>query len=123
VPGGIEAAARDGNLTLTGTVTYGPQRAAAEAAVADLTGVRNIRDYIEIDNDADPVGVNLTIQNTLDRLALIPGDSDVKVATRGYTVTLTGHVRTWTEHDAVVGAAWMASGVHDVNDDLTITGL
>ena len=123
VPGGIEAAARDGNLTLTGTVTYGPQRAAAEAAVAGLTGVRNIRDYIEIDNDADPVGVNLTIQNTLDRLALIPGDSDVKVATRGYTVTLTGHVRTWTEHDAVVGAAWMASGVHDVNDDLTITGL
>jgi osmotically-inducible protein OsmY len=37
-------------------------------------------------------------------------------------VTLTGHVRTWAEHDAVIGAAWMASGVSDVHDDLDITG-
>ena len=100
VPGGIEAAARDGNLTLTGTVTYGPQRAAAEAAVADLTGVRNIRDYIEIDNDADPVGVNLTIQNTLDRLALIPGDSDVKVATRAERASAS-----WTCRSTSTGSA------------------
>jgi hypothetical protein len=26
-------------------------------------------------------------------------------------ITLTGHVRTWAEHDAVVGAAMMAIGV------------
>jgi osmotically-inducible protein OsmY len=44
------------------------------------------------------------------------------VDTRGNTVTLTGHVRTWAEHDAVVDAAWMASGVADVNDILTIAG-
>jgi len=37
-------------------------------------------------------------------------------------VTLTGHVRTWAEHDAAIGAAWMASGVADVRDDLAITG-
>ena len=30
--------------------------------------------------------------------------ADIKV------ITLTGHVRTWAEHDAVVGAAWMARG-------------
>jgi osmotically-inducible protein OsmY len=35
---------------------------------------------------------------------------------------LTGHVRTWAEHDAVVDAAWMARGVVDVRDDLAITG-
>src|SRR5258708_37664124 len=52
VPDGIEATARDGNLTLTGTVKYGTQRAAAEPAVAALTGVRNIRDDIEIAQDA-----------------------------------------------------------------------
>src|SRR5215467_12811962 len=40
VPAGIEATAADGNLTLTGTVQHGPQRAAAAAAVAGLTGVR-----------------------------------------------------------------------------------
>src|SRR6266851_6890087 len=32
VPESIEATARDGNLTLTGTVTYGTQRATAESA-------------------------------------------------------------------------------------------
>jgi osmotically-inducible protein OsmY len=37
-------------------------------------------------------------------------------------VTLDGHVRTGAEHDAVVGAAWMASGVYEVVDNLVITG-
>ncbi len=35
---------------------------------------------------------------------------------------LTGHVANWAEHDAVVVAAWMASGVMDVVDELYITG-
>ncbi len=38
------------------------------------------------------------------------------------TITLTGHVHTWAEHDAVVGAASMAIGVVDVRDDLQVTG-
>jgi len=122
VPDGVEATAYDGNVELTGTVKYGPQRAAAELAVAGLTGVRNVRDDIEIAYDADPAGVALLVQNALDRYALIGDGSDVGVYTSGNTVTLTGHVRTWAEHDAVVGAAWMASGVSDVRDDLDITG-
>src|SRR5271165_1329709 len=48
VPDGVEATARNGNLRLTGTVSYGSQRAAAELAVAGLTGVRNVKDEIEI---------------------------------------------------------------------------
>ena len=53
---------------------------------------------------------------------LIPDDSDVVVDTNGNTVMLNGHVRTWAEHDAVVDAAWMATGVYDVRDELHITG-
>ena len=119
---GVEATARDGNLTLTGAVEYGRQRQAAELAVAGLTGVRNIKDDIEIAYDADPVDVTLLVQDALDRYALIPDDSDVMVDTSGNTVTLSGHVRTWAEHDAAVAAAWMASGVMDVVDDLYVTG-
>jgi osmotically-inducible protein OsmY len=122
VPDGIEATAQDGNLTLTGTAKFGAQRTAAELAVGGLTGVRNIRNDIEIGYDADPIDVDVLVQDALDRWALIPDDSDVKAVTKGNTVTLTGHVRTWAEHDAVLGAAWMASGVNDVNDVLTITG-
>jgi len=122
VPDGVEASAKNGNLTLTGTVSYGAERAAAEDAVAGLTGVRNLSDYIEISNDADPIDVTVYVQDALDRYALILDDSDVTVDTDGNTVTLSGHVRTWAEHDAVVDAAWMAVGVYDVRDNLYITG-
>jgi len=122
VPDGVEATAVDGNVTLTGVVAYGKQREAAELAVSGLTGVRNVRDDIDISNDADPVDVTVLVQAALDRNALIADDSDVVADTKGNTVTLTGHVRTWAEHDAAVGAAWMADGVFEVRDDLAITG-
>jgi osmotically-inducible protein OsmY len=122
VPDGVEATASDGNVTLTGTVSFGNERVAAERAVAGLTGVRNVRHDIEISYDADQVDVDLHVQRALARSALVPDDSDVKAATKSGTIILTGHVRTWAEHDAVVGAAWMARGVIDVRDDLVITG-
>ena len=122
VPDGIEATAYNGDVTLAGTVTYGGEREAAVTTVAGLTGVRNVMNEIEISYDADPLDVTLLVQDALDRNALISDDSDVVVDTTGNTVTLTGHVRTWAEHDAAVGAAWMAGGVFQVRDDLVITG-
>ena len=120
VPDGVEATARHGNLELTGTVRYGPQRDAAERAVAGLTGVRHVRDEIEIGYDADAADVTLLVEDALARSALVPDDSDVQVGAMGNTVTLTGNVRTWAEHDAVIGAAWMARGVSDVRDFLEV---
>jgi osmotically-inducible protein OsmY len=122
VPDGVEAAAQDGNLTLTGTVGYGKERAAAELAVSGLIGVRNVWDDIDLSYDADPVDVTLLVQSALDRNALIADDSNVSVDTTGNTVTLSGHVRTLAEHDAVVSAAWMAGGVFKVRDELNVTG-
>jgi len=141
----------NGDVALNGTVPSYPQYLEAAAAAQRVSGVknvhnhlevvlppgdyrddamlttaannvRNVRDDIEIGYDADPAGVAAGVQDALDRYALIADDSDVGVYTSGNTVTLTGHVRTWAEHDAVVGAAWMASGVSDVRDDLDITG-
>jgi osmotically-inducible protein OsmY len=122
VPAGVEAKARDGNVTLSGTVNYGVERTAAAASVAGLVGVRNIKNHIQISATADPVDVVVAVQDALDRYSLVLDDSDVLVETEANNVTLTGHVRTWAEHDAVVNAAWMASGVYDVEDDLVITG-
>lgn len=121
VPEGVEATAYDGDLTLTGTVAYGTQRAAAESAVAGLTGVRHVTDDIDISYDADPVDVDLHVREALERSALVADDSDVKADLKEGVITLTGHVRTWAEHDAVVGAAQMAR-VIDVRDELHITG-
>jgi osmotically-inducible protein OsmY len=122
VPDGVEATAHNGNLTLTGLVTYGSQRLAAERAVSSLIGVRNVKDEIEVSYDADPVDVTILVDDAIDRNSLFYDDSDVRVTINGNTVTLDGHVRTWAEHDAAVGAAWMASGVYAVIDSITITG-
>jgi osmotically-inducible protein OsmY len=122
VPDNVEATAYDGDITLTGTVSYGTQRAAAEAAVAGLTGVRNVIDDIEISYYADPVDVDLHVQEALERSALVPDGSDVTTETKDGVITLTGHVHTWAEHDAVVSTASMAAGVIDVRDDLQVTG-
>jgi osmotically-inducible protein OsmY len=122
VPDSVEAIADDGNLTLTGTVSYGTQRASAAEAVAVLPGVRNVWNDIEISYDIDPVDVDLHVQEALDRSALVPDGSDVTATTKDGIITLTGHVRTWAEHDAVLGAALMARGVIDVGDDLQVTG-
>jgi osmotically-inducible protein OsmY len=122
VPDGVEATAHNGNLTLTGTVSYGTQRAAAERAVAGLTGVRNVKDDIEIRHDADLAHVTANVQETLARYAMFDDNIDVAVDTRGNTAVLSGHVRTWAEHNAVVNAAWMTTGVYDVEDNLEVTG-
>ena len=122
VPDTVEATAQDGNITLTGTVSYGTERAAAETAVSGLIGVRNVRNDIDISYIIDPVDVDLHVQQALERSALVPDGSDVTAETKDGIITLTGHVRTWAEHDAVVGAAMMAIGVIDVTDNLEVTG-
>ena len=120
--GTVRFAASDGNLTLTGTVGYGIERAAAEQAVSGLIGLRNVRDDIEISYEADQMDVDLHVQEALNRSALVPDGSDVKAVSTGSTITLSGHVHTWAEHDAVIGAVWMARGVAYVQDDIQITG-
>ena len=122
VPDSVEATAEDGNIALTGTVSYGTERAAAETAVSGLIGVRNVRNDIDISYMIDPVDVDVHVQQALERSALVPDGSDVTAETKDGIVTLSGHVRTWAEHDAVVGAATMAIGVIDVRDNLEITG-
>jgi len=122
VPDGVEATALDGDITLTGTVTYISQRAAAEAAVAGLAGVRNVSNDIDVSYNVDPVDVDVNVHQALERSALVPDGSDVTSDTKDGIITLTGHVRTWAEHDAVVGAAWMALGAIDIRDELQVTG-
>ncbi len=122
MPPGIEATARDGNVELIGEVRYGSQRLAAERAVAELTGVRNIKDYIDIIPDVDSTNVLFLVQEVLGRYAVVDDHSNVAVTINDTTVTLTGNVRTWAEHDAVVDAAWMATGIAHVHDQLSVTG-
>ncbi len=121
VPGEVEATAENGNLTLTGAVKFLSQRAAAEAAVSGLTGVRNVKDEIQLVFDVDPADVNRLVRDALHRNAVPTDDCHVVANTSGNTVTLLGHVRTQAQHDAVVAAAWRGHAVMFVIDELQIT--
>jgi osmotically-inducible protein OsmY len=52
---GVEATAKNGDITLTGAVRCGAERAEAEAMIAGLTGVRSVTNDIEIREDAGPL--------------------------------------------------------------------
>ncbi len=122
VPTDVEASVTNGNVWLTGTVSYGFERVAAEDIIAGLTGVRGITDDIVVYNDAEAADVTGLVQGALDRYALISDDSEVTIDASDGSITLSGHVRTWAEHDAAIDAAWMGTGVSDVRDDLVVTG-
>jgi len=122
VSGSVEASASDGNVWLTGMVGNRFQRDAAERAVAGLTGVRGIIDDIEIFSDVEAADVTDLVSDALFRYGLLVDDSDVEVGASDGTVTLSGHIRTWAGHDAVIDAAWRGLGVKDVRDDLIIAG-
>jgi len=122
VPGNVEASASEGDVWLTGTVGNRFERDAAEQAVAGLTGVRGIVDDIEIFSDVEAADVTDLVQGALDRYAVLPFDNDVQVQASDGTITLTGSVLSWGEHDAVIDAAWRDVGVKNVHDELVITG-
>jgi osmotically-inducible protein OsmY len=122
VPGSVEASAGEGNIWLTGTVGNRFQRDEAERSVAVLTGVRGIADDIEIFTDIQTEDVTELVQDALFRYGFLPGDSDIRVNATDGTITLAGSVLNWTEHDAVMDAAWRGVGVKNVRDELVVTG-
>jgi osmotically-inducible protein OsmY len=122
VPPGLEASATDGDIWLTGVVSNRFQHDAAQQAIAGLTGVRNIVNDIEIFSEVEAADVSMLVEDAIERWALLPDGSDVVVKASDGTITLTGHVVNWYEHDAVIDAAWMGTGVKNVRDDLVVTG-
>ena len=121
VPEGVKATAENGNLTLTGAVKYRSQRAAAELAVSGLTGVRNVKDEIELVFDVDPDDVARLVKEALDRHAVPLDNCHVVARASGNTVTLIGHVRTPAQRDAIASAVWRGQAVMAVVNELEIT--
>jgi BON domain len=75
-PTGVGATAENGDITLTGTVRDGTERAAAEMLVAGLTGVRSVKNYIQISHGTDrPVSSGTS--------RIDPGKSGVRSSSAG----------------------------------------
>lgn len=110
----------DGWVTLTGQVDWNYQRAAAEAEVRKLTGVRGLINDIKLTAAAQIGDVKQRIQDALMRNAEIEAGR-IRVQVReGGTVRVEGEVDNWDERQAVVRAAWSTPGVRIVENHLSI---
>ena len=113
-----------GDVALNGTVPSYPQYLEAAAAAQRVAGVKDVHNHLQVvlsvADYRDDAMLTTAANNALALNVIVP--DGVEAAAQDGNVTLTGHVRTWAEHDAVIDSAWMAGGVIDVRDDLKITG-
>jgi osmotically-inducible protein OsmY len=120
VPSTIDAHVRDGVVTLSGTAEWQYQRDAAEDDVINVYGVFDIIDEVTLVGPTPSAGdVKASIKQAFKRNAKLDA-KELDVQTSNGTVTLTGVVSSWAEHDEAVDAAWAAPGVAKVDDRILI---
>jgi len=120
VPTGVDAAVKDGFVTLTGGVDRQYQRDAATFVAGNVPGVTGVDNQIHLTGPATgDVDTQEAIRRAFARDARLADDDLVVVAWNG-TATLLGPVHSVAERDAAVAAAWTAPGVINVDDRLTV---
>jgi osmotically-inducible protein OsmY len=120
VPSTIDAKVNDGFVTLTGSADWQYQRDEAEFVTANIVGVLDLLDEIELTSPTPDAGdVAGDIESAFKRSAKLDAN-DLTVATSSGTVTVSGTVSSWSEHDDALAAAWAAPGVRKVNDRITV---
>jgi osmotically-inducible protein OsmY len=120
VPSTIDAHVNDGVVKLTGTAEWQYQRDAAENDVVNIGGVIEVLDDVTLVGPTPSAGdVKGSIKQAFKRNAKLDAE-ELDVKTSNGTVTLTGVVSSWAEHDEAVDAAWAAPGVAKVDDRILI---
>ncbi len=120
VPMTVDAEARDGFVTLTGTVEWHYQREAAEFRTAGVPGVVGIGNAIALAQAPDAGAAGDAISRAFRRDALLDTDGLSVETYSGGLVILSGMVSSWAAHDHAVAAAWSAAGVTDVDDRISV---
>jgi osmotically-inducible protein OsmY len=123
----LRARVVDGWVELRGTVPWAFQRAAAEAALQPLLGIRGVTNLIAV-KPAQPVAdkplaeIKSRIAAALARRAdiAIRDARAVEVETDGDVVVLRGKVRSWADRALIEAAVWGTPGVSRVDDELEV---
>jgi osmotically-inducible protein OsmY len=116
----IKARVDDGWVWLDGDVEWEYERAAAEDAVRNLTGVRGVSNDIRIKKRAWPSDVKERIESALKRHADLDA-AQITVQASDGRVTLRGRVHSWSARADAERAAWSAPGVSTVEDELLVS--
>jgi osmotically-inducible protein OsmY len=117
----IQTTVMNGLVTLRGTVEYVAQRDDAARAIRNLAGVRAIDNRITVKHpDVSKAALRTAIHGALERRAERDADRIALDVDEG-RVTLSGQVHSWSEREAVLGAARGTRGVESVIDKLHIS--
>ena len=120
VPTTVDAQARDGFVTLTGTAQWHYQREAAEFRTANVPGVAGIDNAITLTQTPDAREARDAIRAAFQRDAALEADGlSVETSSDGLVI-LSGTVSSWAAHDHVVTAVWSAPGVTQVDDRIRV---
>ncbi|MEO6213236.1 MAG: BON domain-containing protein [Vicinamibacterales bacterium] len=116
----LEVQAVAGRVTLTGSVAWTYQSAAAECDAKALAGVAAVTNQIVVQSAVSPRDVE-------DRIAdALHGDATddagrIHVEATGRVVTLSGTLKSRVDKQAVERAAWRAPGVAEVRNRIVIS--
>src|SRR6266849_5061140 len=116
----IRSTVSNAMVTLEGDVDYWSQREDAEEAIRNLIGVRGVNNQIQIKRTPVPQDFRKSIQEALERHAEREANQ-IQVVVSDDNVTLSGPVHSWTEKEAVLGAARGGGlGVREIDDRVRV---
>jgi osmotically-inducible protein OsmY len=120
VPVTVDAQARDGFVTLTGTAQWHYQREAAEFRTANVPGVAGIDNAITLTQLPGARAARDSIRAALRRDAALEADGlSVETCSDGLVI-LSGAVSSCAARDRAVAAAWSAPGVIQIDDRICV---
>jgi osmotically-inducible protein OsmY len=118
-PDNVKAKVEKGWVTLSGEVDYEYQRKSALDSVRFLAGVNGVTNNIMVKPQLDVHIVERTIEEALVRDAGLEA-KNIKVTADGGTIRLSGNVHSYFEKQAAGSAAWRASGVNRVENNILV---
>lgn len=116
----IKVIAKDGKITLEGTVEWNYARERAESAVKRIRGAKSVTNSITLKPKVAPYEIRRKIEDAFRRSAEVDA-SRVTVEANGSEVILRGTVKSWAEREEAERVAWAAPGVTKVDNRVTIS--
>lgn len=116
-PESVKVKVENGGVTLSGALGWNFQRETAQKIVAQLIGVVEVNNQIEIKPHVSSVRVKDDIDEAIKRQA-IQDAAKISVRVEGSKVILEGSVSNWAERDVIKHTVWSTRGVQSVVDHL-----
>jgi osmotically-inducible protein OsmY len=108
-----------GWVTVKGEVEWQYQKQEVERAIRPLWGVKGVSNLITVKPLASPADLKKKIEDALVRSAEVDAKS-ITVEVQGSKAILKGKVRSWAERQEAERTTWLAPGITQVDNQITL---